>query len=163
MNDEPRDMERDLVAENLPILNRPATHVSFTGYRDHVQEDGRTNDVHAIEFINNLTSIPHNAEGKIDPELLDVDWDGKGCVPSFNLIRGMMELLTSSFLQNTYPEWIGDAVDDSTACLDVLSYVASIKEYGWEHFLTYIVSDDAPPSWMIPEKIAQLFELSDDD
>lgn len=155
----PKDDETNLLNSfaqatgDVPLLNRPSIgRTSLTGYRkpELVSE--------AVAYVNSLESIPDG-----DPEKLNEGWDGQGTIPSEKLRRGLTELLTESFLENIYPEWIGDAMDDAYACMDALHVLTFVKEYGWGRFIDFCKSDEAPPSFQLPEQLAKLFPFKDED
>lgn len=159
MNESPKDTETNLintVAEatgDIPLLNRPASgRTSLTGYRKPELA------AEAIDYVTNLDSIPD-----YDPEKLNEGWDGQGTIPSEKLRRGFLELLMTEYLENVYPEWLGDATDDANACLDMINAVNSVKEYGWEVVIEFVKSDEAPPSFMVPDAVARLLPFKKDE
>lgn len=138
---------------NLPLLNQPSTgRTSLTGYRKPELA------TEAIDYVKSLKSIPDD-----DPEKLNEGWDGQGTIPSEKLRRGFLELLIEEYLENVYPEWLGDATDDANACLDMINAVNSVKEYGWGNVIEYVKSDDAPPSFMVPDAVSSLLPFKKDE
>lgn len=138
---------------NVPLLNRPATgKTSLTGYRTPELA------AEAVEYVTNLESIPD-----FDPEKLNEGWDGTGTIPSEKLRRGLLEILMTEYLENVYPEWLGDATDDANACLEMINAVNSVKEFGWEVVIEYVKSEQAPLSFMLPDDVARLLPFNDDD
>lgn len=105
----------------------------LTGYRDHNDKKGQNNREAAVEFLANLKSIPKDADGKFNVYLLnDLPVPEGSAAPVEMFRRGLLEVGATSFLNNSYPEWIGDATDDADADLDSLMYIRSLTEYGYE-------------------------------
>lgn len=159
MSDTPKDQETGLLNTfasqmgDVPLLNRPKNGTtSLTGYRTpELAAEARA-------YVESLTSIPDN-----NPYKLNEGWDGQGTSPADKLRRGLLELMTEFYLDNIYPEWVGDALDDAYATLDMINVVGAVKENGWEIVYEFINSDDCPPYFQLPLKVQELFPFKKDD
>lgn len=106
---------------------------ALTGYRDHTDKNGKNNREAAVDFLANLQYIPRDEDGKFDVYLLNELPVPEGSASPLEMFRrGLLELGTASFLDNEYPEWLGDATDDADQDLQTLMYMHDLKEGGYD-------------------------------
>lgn len=106
---------------------------ALTGYRDHTDKNGKNNREAAVEFLTNLQYIPRDEDGKFNVYLLNELPVPEGSASPLEMFRrGLLELGTASFLDNEYPEWLGDATDDADQDLQTLMYMHDLKEGGYD-------------------------------
>lgn len=120
----------------------------LTGYRDHTDKAGRNNKEAAVEFLANLKCIPRDKDGKFNVYLLnDLPVPEGSAAPIEMFRRGLLEIAAHSFLNNSYPEWIGDATDDADADLDAMMYIRSLTEYGYDRLNEHLNATPDKDAW----------------
>lgn len=120
----------------------------LTGYRDHNDNKGRNNKEAAVEFLANLKCIPKNAEGKYDVRLLNELPVPEGSAAPYEMFRrGLMEIAAHSWLNNDYPEWMGDAYDDADADLDAMNYLHELRDFGPDRLNEHLNATPEKDAW----------------
>lgn len=120
----------------------------LTGYRDHTDKAGRNNKEAAVEFLANLKSIPKDANGKFDVRLLnDLPVPEGSAAPTEMFRRGLLEIAAHSFLNNSYPEWMGDAYDDADADLDAMTYLHELGDRGYDYLNNHLNATPEKDAW----------------
>lgn len=120
----------------------------LTGYRSSNDKAGRNNKEAAVEFLANLKSIPKDAEGKFNVELLDEMDVPEGSASPYEMFRrGLMEMAAHSWLNNDYPEWMGDSFDDAEADLDAMTYLHELRDFGPYRLNEHLNATPTKDSW----------------
>ena len=127
----------------------------LTGYRSQTDKAGRNNREAAVEFLANLQCIPRNAEGRFDVALLNELPVPEGSAAPYDMFRrGLMEIAAASWLENDYPEWMGDSYDDADADVDAITYLHEMRDFDPDRFNNDLNTTPTKTSWgydMYPE------------
>lgn len=120
----------------------------LTGYRNHNDQAGRNNKEAAVEFLANLKYIPKDENGKFDIELLNELPVPEGSAAPYEMFRrGLMEIAAHSWLNNDYPEWMGDSYDDADADVDAITYLHEMRDFGPDRLNSDLNTTPTKDSW----------------